>query len=250
MLLSSGACLYTEDSVCLFLKKMLPQFTTSQVKNGIDSTDFMIDLSEYVKKKDAISRTELDSLSEVVANKLDATPQHKHHIEDIKQLQSQLDSKYDKTEKYSYNVILNDTEKIPYLEAPKIEIMELVANKDVEGYKFYVDNSNGDLMIVLNDVLIGTYVKSSGNWVLGGVNLREISSGIGSITELNNRVQENSIDIASEAAKITGLMATVTEYMAKTDAVMKNHYDALLALCEKHGMIDSNTSDGDQITPA
>ena len=33
-----------------------------------------------------------------IANKLDATPQHKHHIDDIKQLQSQLDSKYDKNE--------------------------------------------------------------------------------------------------------------------------------------------------------
>ena len=229
-------------------EEMLP-FTTTQVKNGIDSTDYMLDLTEYAKKKDSVSKSELEVLAAIVANKLDATPQHKHHIEDIKQLQSQLDSKYDKTEKYSCSVILNDTEKIPYLEAPKIEIMELVANKDVEGYKFYVDNSNGDLMIVLNDVLIGTYVKSSGNWILGGINLSEISSGVGSISELTSRVQENSIDIAAESAKITGLMATVTEYMAKTDAVMKNHYDALLALCEKHGMVDSNTGDGDQITP-
>ena len=229
-------------------EEMLP-FTTTQVKNGIDSTDYMLDLTEYAKKKDSVSKSELEVLAAIVANKLDATPQHKHHIEDIKQLQSQLDSKYDKTEKYSCSVILNDTEKIPYLESPKIEVMELVANKDVEGYKFYVDDSNGDLMIVLNDVLIGTYVKSSGNWVLGGVNLREISSGVGSITELNNRVQENSSDIASEAAKITGLIATVTEYMAKTDAIIKNHYDALLILCEKHGMIDSNTGDGDHITP-
>ena len=229
---------------------MLPVFTTGQVKDGIDMGDLMINLDDYMKKKDAATKTELDTLTAVVANKLDAEPQHKHHIDDIKQLEAALAGKYDTSEKYSYSVILSDSEKIPYLEAPKVGVIELAKDRESAGYKFYVDDSNGDLMIVSDgDVLIGTYVKATGNWILGGVNLSEIGSGIGSISELTSRVQENSIDIAAESAKITGLMATVTEYMAKTDAVMKNHYDALLALCEKHGMVDSNTGDGDQITP-
>ena len=42
---------------------------------------------------------------------------------------------------------------------------------------------------------------------------------------------------------------TFVEYIAKTDAVLKNHYDALIELCEKHGMVDSNTNDGSNITP-
>ena len=228
---------------------MLPVFTTGQVKDGIDMGDLMINLDDYMKKKDAATKTELATLTAVVANKLDAEPQHKHHIDDIKQLETALAGKYDTSEKYSYSVILSDSEKIPYLEAPKVGVMEVAKDRESAGYKFYVDDSNGDLMIVSDgDVLIGTYVKSTGNWILGGINLSEISSGIGSISELTSRVQENSIDIAAESAKITGLMATVTEYMAKTDAVMKNHYDALLALCEKHGMVDSNTADGDKIT--
>ena len=229
---------------------MLPVFTTGQVKDGIDMGDLMINLDDYMKKKDAATKTELATLTAVVANKLDTEPQHKHHIDDIKQLETALASKYDTSEKYSYSVILSDSEKIPYLEAPKVGVIELAKDRESTGYKFYVDDSSGDLMIVSDDdVLIGTYVKATGNWILGGVNLSEIGSGIGSISELTSRVQENSIDIAAESAKITGLMATVTEYMAKTDAVMKNHYDALLALCEKHGMVDSNTGDGDQITP-
>ena len=200
-------------------EEMLP-FTTTQVKNGIDSTDYMLDLTEYAKKKDSVSKSELEVLAAIVANKLDATPQHKHHIEDIKQLQSQLDSKYDKTEKYSCSVILNDTEKIPYLESPKIEVMELVANKDVEGYKFYVDDSNGDLMIVLNEVLIASYSKASGKWKFNGIN-----SGNDDVETLINN------------------------YIAKTDAVLKNHYDALLILCQKHGMVDKNNNDEPNITP-
>ena len=94
---------------------------------------------------------------------------HKHHIEDIRQLQSSLDSKYDKGEKYSYNVILSDSEKIPYLEAPKVLSMEIANKFAVEGYKFYVDDGNGDLMIVFNNVLIGSYSKSGNKWTLNGI---------------------------------------------------------------------------------
>ena len=219
-------------------EEMLPQFTTTQVKNGIDSTDFMLDLSDYAKKKDTVSKSELNSLSEVVANKLDATPQHKHHIEDIKQLQSQLDSKYDKTEKYPCNVILSDTEKIPYLESPKIEVMEIVANKDVEGYKFYVDDSNGDLMIVLNEVLIASYSKASGKWNFNGIS----GGGEVDLTEVNTKLD-------SQDTKINSVEEIINTYIAKTDAIIKNHYDALLILCQKHGMVDKNTEDGNNITP-
>ena len=67
---------------------MLPIFTTSQVKDGIDTGDLLIDLTEYMKKKDGATKTELESLVSVVAGKLDAEPQHKHHIDDIKQLAS------------------------------------------------------------------------------------------------------------------------------------------------------------------
>ena len=147
---------------------MLPIATVQGVRDGI-STGMIIDLSEYLKKTEGVSKEEMQSLESVVANKLDIEPQHTHHIEDIKQLNNVLNGKYDKSEKYSYNVILNDSEKIPYLENPKIKLMELVQNKETEGYKFYVDESNGDLMIILNDVLIGTYSKSGNKWVLSGL---------------------------------------------------------------------------------
>ena len=119
---------------------MLPIFTTGQVKDGIDTGDLMLDLSDYMKKKDGATKIELNNLSAVVANKLDATPQHNHHIEDIKQLQNILDGKYDKSEKYSYNVILSDSEKIPYLEAPKVLSME-IANKLVSTNKKLLEDA-------------------------------------------------------------------------------------------------------------
>ena len=242
-------------------EEMLPQFTTTQVKNGIDSNDFMLDLSEYAKKKDSASKTELEALVNVVANKLDATPQHKHHIEDVKQLQSQLDSKYDKSEKYSCSVILSDTEKIPYLEAPKVEILEIAKDKDSEGYKLYVDDSNGDLMIVLNEVLIATYSKASAKWNFNGlsveVDLTDINTEITNLkSDLNthknniNSVVNDLYTIAVPASqKAIALEESFNNYVAKTDVIIKNHYEALLILCQKHGMVDGNTADGDKVTP-
>jgi hypothetical protein len=47
--------------------------------------------------------------------------------------------------------------------------MELVQNKEMSGYKFYVDESNGDLMIILNEILIGHYSKSGNKWVFNGI---------------------------------------------------------------------------------
>ena len=126
---------------------MLPIATVQGVKDGI-STGMIIDLSEYLKKSEGVSKDEFVTLESTVWGKLDSEPMHKHHIEDIRQLQSSLDSKYDKGEKYSYNVILSDSEKIPYLEAPKVLSMEIANKFAVEGYKFYVDDGNGDLMIV------------------------------------------------------------------------------------------------------
>ena len=325
---------------------MLP-FTTTQVQNGIDHTDYMIDLSDYVKKKDAATKTDIDAILEVVAGKLDASPQHKHHIDDIKQLQLALDSKYDKSEKYSHNVILNDTEKIQYLESPKIEVMEIVKNKDSSGYKFYIDDSNGDLMIVLDDILIGMYSRASSKWsfeadltdinsqiasheaILGNhyealnavcnatlVNISDIAtnkikienntSRINEVeTSINNQLSsqsivldnhyealnavqnatqtnasnisvldtkveniENQLDdvtiivnnntsnissnntkINNNTTKINNIETLINKYIAETDAVLKNHYEAILLLCEKHRMVDSNTNDTPNLTP-
>ena len=155
-------------------------------------------------------------------------------------------------EKYSYTTIISDIETIPYLEAPKIKMLSLGDLETENSYKFYVDDSNGDLMIVLNDMLIGTYVKSSNNWILGGVNMNDLNiSGINDkVLEHDGMIQTNSVNITDNLGKINALTASLNEYITKTDAILKNHYDALIELCDKHGMIDSNTSDGDQITPA
>ena len=133
---------------------MLPIATTGQIKDGYVGGNLTIDLSEYMKKKDGATKTELQSLTDVVANKLDATPIHKHDVADIKELQEKLDSKYDTSKQYSYNTILSDSEKIPFIESPKMLSMEIASQFDMDGYRFYVDNSSGDLMITLNDIAI------------------------------------------------------------------------------------------------
>ena len=221
---------------------MLPVFTTGQVKDGINSGDFMIDLSEYIKKKDAATKVELSTLTSVVANKLDAEPQHKHHISDIKELQEALQGKYDTNEKYSYSTIISDIEKIPYLEAPKIKMLSLGDLETENPYKFYVDEASGDLMISYDDILLANYSKSTNNWTFGGVN-------IGELINLKGDNMNTTAVLSNHDERISENLAKINEYITKTDAVLKNHYDVLLELCEKHGMVDANTGDGDKLTP-
>ena len=248
---------------------MIPLFTTKQLSNGIDHTDYKIDLGDYMKKTDAKSlatKAQLDSLSEAVAGKLDANPIHTHTIGQITDLQNVLTSKFDKSEKYSHKLILNDIETIEYLAAPKIEILEVVKDKDSSGYKFYVDDSSGDLIISLNNVQIGYYSKSSSNWTFSGFStgslvdgqklLTDISTNATNITNLSSRVSTAETNISQSSASVQaavntadGLKSQLEEYIAKTDAIIKNHYDVLLLLCKEHHLIDTDNTDGDKITP-
>ena len=202
---------------------MLP-LTTEQVKDGVDAGDFMIDLSDYMKKKEGATKSELNTLTEILANKLDATPQHKHDIADVKDLREELDSKYDTSKQYSYNVILSDSEKIPYLEAPRVGRIDISCNAGTDGYIFYVDDKSGDLMITLNDVLIGSYSIAAGKWSF-------------------------ETDTTAVETKIDSVEDIINQYIAKTDAVLKNHYDAILLLCQKHGMVDGDGDEGNNISP-
>ncbi len=337
---------------------MLPVFTTQQVKDGVDTGDLLIDLSDYMKKKDAATKIELESLTAIVAGKLDATPQHKHDISNIKDLREELDSKYDTSKQYSYNVILSDAEKIPFLEKPRVNELDISANKEIDGYRFYVDEKSGDLMIVLNEVLIASYSIASGKWsfetdttgvetsidnldkrvdehdavlenhceALDAVcnatlkNITDISACNSNIAENSDAIKNHThseyvlttdyqtrgldkitydaytghkIDMLTVGGMIIGddygfmlsnstsgsgatitlskplnilgslnvkqnvtisgtLTVNGTDILAKInsmDAILKNHYDALLLLCQKHGMVDSNTTDGNNITP-
>ena len=184
----------------------------------------MLDLSDYMKKKDAATKTDINTLTEILAGKLDATPQHKHQIDDVKQLQNALDGKLDKGERYSHSMILSDVEKISYLEAPRVKQLDISANNSIDGYIFYVDPASGDLMITLNDVLIGSYSIAAGKWSF-------------------------ETDTSEMETKINSVEDIINQYVAKTDAVLKNHYDAILLLCQKHGMVDGDGDGASNITP-
>ena len=232
---------------------MLPVFTTTQVKDGIDSGDLMLDLSDYIKKKDAATKTDINTLTAALAGKLDATPQHKHQIDDVNQLQNALDGKLDKGERYSHSMILSDVESISYLEAPEVGSLKL------GDYTFYVDSASGDLMITRNDVLIGSYAAAAGKWRnddLAALNKRVNNNEIvlenhyEALTAVCGATLKNITDIADNGTKINTLEAALNDYVAKTDAVLKNHYDAILLLCQKHGMVDGDGDGASNISPA
>ena len=275
---------------------MLPIATVQGVKNGI-STGMIIDLSDYLKKTEGVTKSEFTALETTVSGKLDTEPQHKHDISDVKNLHEALDGKYDTSKKYPHNVILSDTDKIAYIESPKVQHLEVAMNASVDGYNFYVDDTNGDLMILSpSSALIASYSIASNSWTFGGVSLKDIANNE-TIAEHEELIRANSVDIVSNLAKLTAVQdklnththaaieAKITEretgvqsnttdiknnsdviadlnrfieerinelykHKSETEAILKNHYDALMLLLEKHDMVDSNTGDGSNVSPA
>ena len=133
-----------------------------------------IDLTNYALKNDTATKVDLENLKTVVGNKLDKEPQHHHKISEIDELQAELNAKYDKNNKYSYNVILSDSEKIPLLESTKIINLDIAPNKDTSGYSFRVDSTTGDLQLVKNNVIIMSYNSASNRWILNGLDIYDI----------------------------------------------------------------------------
>ena len=151
-------------------------YTISNAETGSSTgvQTVKIDLTNYAMKKETATKEEFENLVEVVANKLDKNPQHHHKISEIDELQAELNGKYDKNSKYSYNVILSDSEKIPFLENTKIISLEISSDKNSSGYVFKIDSSSGDLQILKNNIVIMNYNSSSNRWILNGFDILDI----------------------------------------------------------------------------
>ena len=150
----------------------------------VGNTTIRLDLSNYALKNDTATKIDINELRTKLADKLDREGSHQHAIGDIKELDQTLNQKLDNNRTYSYKVLINDIETIPYLETLKTPLLEIVKDaaslaasegskeKSGAGYKISVDNT-GDLLISLNDVVIASYNKIAGNWIINGINLNE-----------------------------------------------------------------------------
>ena len=88
-------------------------YTAKQINEDIIDI-LTLYMTQYAKKNEIVSKDELNTLSIIVAGKLDPTPIH-HDIQHIDELQNQLINKLNSNQRYSYNTILSDSEKIEYL---------------------------------------------------------------------------------------------------------------------------------------
>ena len=140
----------------------------------VGNTTIRLDLSNYALKNDTATKIDINELRTKLADKLDREGSHQHTIGDIKELDQTLNQKLDNNRTYSYKVLINDIETIPYLETLKTPLLEILTSSDASsaGYKISVDNT-GDLLISLNDVVIASYNKIAGNWIINGINLNE-----------------------------------------------------------------------------
>ena len=94
--------------------------------------------------------------------------------------------------------LLIDIKKTAAEPVTRVTKLDITANKNVDGYIFYVDPETGDLSIALNERQIGSYCLETGKWILE----------------------------TEETAKISTI-----------EGVLQNHYQAILAICEKLDMV-------------
>ena len=159
--------------------------------SGSGTQTVKIDLTNYALKSETTTTEAFTKLVDVVANKLDKEPIHHHKISEIDELQAELNAKYDKNSKYSYNVILSDSEKIPLLENTKIINLDITSNKNTSGYVFKVDSTSGNLQIVKNGVIIMEFNTNDNRWLLNGFDIYDIldNHSVG-LTGLQQRIRE------------------------------------------------------------
>ena len=136
------------------------------------------------------------------------------------------------------------------------------ANASEQDYKVRLESNNGRL-ITSGDVVVkgqlkigGLEIKPDGDTYAAchvngeqfwGCNSESDVMGVYKplIITQDLRTESNMIVDNKLTVKNTDILAKITEI----ETILKNHYDALLVLCQKHGMIDSNTNDGSNITP-
>ena len=125
--------------------------TCKQIDSGVGDiaeTLTNINVEDFAKKSEVATKEELNTLSGVVANKLDSSPIHHHDIADIDQLATVLGDKLDRTQRYNYSSLISDPEKIDYLDALKTPSITLSPCKQLSLYSFELDANNNDLKIL------------------------------------------------------------------------------------------------------
>ena len=142
-------------------------YTVDQI-NSNNTGNNQIDLSGYAKKSEVGTIIDLDGLKKTIGNKLDRTPEHRHTISSINELQNQLNDKLSKSSTYSFNELIDP-------------------------------ETNGTI---------------------------------------NELTVKNKLTLGE-----TDLQTFITE----TNAVIKNHYDAIKIIAEKLQLIDSDSNPNDSI---
>ena len=253
---------------------MLPVFTTEQVIDGVDSTDLLIDLSSYMKKSEAkeeyYNKVSIDSKLAAIEpdagkiEKIDNDLTINGNLSIDGTLNGYTIGATNKGANYKNKKFIPAVVDDGVMEIGKyIDFHEYAdANASEQDYKVRLESNNGRL-ITSGDVVVkgqlkigGLEIKPDGDTYAAchvngeqfwGCNSESDVMGVYKplIITQDLRTESNMIVDNKLTVKNTDILAKITEI----ETILKNHYDALLVLCQKHGMIDSNTNDGSNITP-
>ena len=172
-------------------------YTVHEIQTGTDG-ELQIDLSGYAKKNEVSTIIDLDGLKKTIGNKLDRTPEHTHSITAIDDLSNQLNDKLSKSRIYSLNELIDTTSTGTLTDLNISNSLKITPS----------NNTNISLIIEAKEDKIYFNVK--------------------------NGTQEQSLmyyDTDNSTLYINGI--AFDKFVTDTNAVLKNHYDAIKIIAEK-----------------
>jgi len=185
--------------------------TCKQIDSGVGDiaeTLTNINVEDFAKKSEVATKEDLNTLSGIVANKLDSSPIHHHDIADIDQLATVLGDKLDRTQTYNYSSILSNPEEINYLNQLKTPSIILSPCKQLSLYSFELDSNNNLKILYVGSnpsITIASYNLSSAAWVFGSYNIGEVLQNHHDAIELlsNNQVAPGASSLSVSSTALT-----------------------------------------------
>ena len=154
-----------------------------------------VDLSNYSKIGHGHRIIDIDELESQLADK--ATTNHTHKIDQVEKLRDELSKKSDTGHTHDIRTISN-SQNLSLLNDVNILSLSIGKSADEKSYTFIVDEQE-NLNLFHNDLRIGQYLPSTGDWVLANYSLKEIDATLENHYEALVKIKE----ILKEAGLIT-----------------------------------------------
>ena len=185
-----------------------------------------VDLSGYAVKNETPTLIDFNQLRTIVGSKLDSNPvNHEHTVAQVTELQAKLDAKVDASQTHTTfdNINVNTINNV---------------------------RIGADSGLILGPVTVVPVIKSDGVMEIGRiVDFHSTGKENEDYTARLSLTQHPITVTCNQPFIASNIKADNETRLAAVEAVLQNHYEAIMYLANLHGKSDADTTDGPIFTP-